>query len=240
MKIWANSGDSHLVEPDDLFTTSLPRSTGRAHAPVGEGRRRQPRDDLRRRSGVPAAHAQGRHRAQGRERAHRRRAGPGRQRHEAAPGRPRSGGHLGRARVPLDRDLDVVDHRPEAARRRVRGRQRLGVRAPAVQRPLRLHGDDPAARRRARRRRDPPRRRHRVRRRVLLGDARPRRRRLAVRHVGARLGGDRRDRAGDRLSHRHRGPRRLDDARRSTSAGPAVRSSTTSRPPTAASGPSPS
>jgi predicted TIM-barrel fold metal-dependent hydrolase len=26
MKIWANSGDSHLVEPDDLFTTSLPRS----------------------------------------------------------------------------------------------------------------------------------------------------------------------------------------------------------------------
>ncbi len=24
MKIWANSGDSHLVEPDDLFTTSLP------------------------------------------------------------------------------------------------------------------------------------------------------------------------------------------------------------------------
>ena len=23
-KIWANSGDSHLVEPDDLFTTSLP------------------------------------------------------------------------------------------------------------------------------------------------------------------------------------------------------------------------
>jgi len=26
MKIWANSGDSHLVEPDDLFTTSLPSS----------------------------------------------------------------------------------------------------------------------------------------------------------------------------------------------------------------------
>lgn len=25
MKIWANSGDSHLVEPDDLFTTSLPK-----------------------------------------------------------------------------------------------------------------------------------------------------------------------------------------------------------------------
>ncbi len=24
MKIWANSGDSHLVEPDDLFATSLP------------------------------------------------------------------------------------------------------------------------------------------------------------------------------------------------------------------------
>jgi len=26
MKIWANSGDSHLVEPDDLFTSSLPAS----------------------------------------------------------------------------------------------------------------------------------------------------------------------------------------------------------------------
>jgi predicted TIM-barrel fold metal-dependent hydrolase len=26
MKIWANSGDSHLVEPDDLFTSSLPVS----------------------------------------------------------------------------------------------------------------------------------------------------------------------------------------------------------------------
>jgi predicted TIM-barrel fold metal-dependent hydrolase len=26
MKIWANSGDSHLVEPDDLFTSSLPPS----------------------------------------------------------------------------------------------------------------------------------------------------------------------------------------------------------------------
>jgi predicted TIM-barrel fold metal-dependent hydrolase len=25
MKIWANSGDSHLVEPDDLFTSSLPK-----------------------------------------------------------------------------------------------------------------------------------------------------------------------------------------------------------------------
>ena len=25
-KIWANSGDSHLVEPDDLFTTSLPEA----------------------------------------------------------------------------------------------------------------------------------------------------------------------------------------------------------------------
>lgn len=25
MKIWANSGDSHLVEPDDLFTTNLPK-----------------------------------------------------------------------------------------------------------------------------------------------------------------------------------------------------------------------
>jgi predicted TIM-barrel fold metal-dependent hydrolase len=25
MKIWANSGDSHLVEPDDLFTASLPK-----------------------------------------------------------------------------------------------------------------------------------------------------------------------------------------------------------------------
>jgi len=25
-KIWANSGDSHLVEPDDLFTSSLPKS----------------------------------------------------------------------------------------------------------------------------------------------------------------------------------------------------------------------
>ncbi len=25
-KIWANSGDSHLVEPDDLFRDSLPAS----------------------------------------------------------------------------------------------------------------------------------------------------------------------------------------------------------------------
>ena len=25
-KIWANSGDSHLIEPEDLFTTSLPAS----------------------------------------------------------------------------------------------------------------------------------------------------------------------------------------------------------------------
>jgi predicted TIM-barrel fold metal-dependent hydrolase len=28
MKIWANSGDSHLVEPDDLFITSLPKELG--------------------------------------------------------------------------------------------------------------------------------------------------------------------------------------------------------------------
>ena len=75
------------------------------------------------------------------ETAARSRAGARRQRHEAAARGPRPGGHLGRAGVPLDRDLDVVDPRSRAARRRVRVDQRLGVRVPAVLAPLRVHGD---------------------------------------------------------------------------------------------------
>ena len=55
MKIWANSGDSHLVEPDDLFTTSLPTE-------LAERMPRSVKDPdgthetlLHRRPGVPAA-----------------------------------------------------------------------------------------------------------------------------------------------------------------------------------------
>ena len=30
-KIWANSGDSHFIEPADLFDERLPAEIGRAH-----------------------------------------------------------------------------------------------------------------------------------------------------------------------------------------------------------------
>ena len=36
-KIWANSGDSHLVEPDDLFEDSLPRAPSPTTTPPSTG-----------------------------------------------------------------------------------------------------------------------------------------------------------------------------------------------------------
>ena len=52
VKIWANSGDSHLSEPADLFAPP-PRRPRRAHAAQRQGRRRPPGDDPRRRPVVP-------------------------------------------------------------------------------------------------------------------------------------------------------------------------------------------
>ena len=103
-KIWANSGDSHLIEPADLFATHLP-------ADLAERMPRSVKDDdgsyetihvdgqsFRRR--MPASGLHGRDRGVARSRRTRRRSASRRtrarrQRPDAAPGRPRRGGHLG-------------------------------------------------------------------------------------------------------------------------------------------------
>ena len=57
-KIWANSGDSHLMEPADLFETRLPADIAKRMPRQREGSRRLLGDGLRRRPGVPPADAQ--------------------------------------------------------------------------------------------------------------------------------------------------------------------------------------
>ena len=239
-KIWANSGDSHLVEPDDLFTSSLPPALADAHAAQRQGRRRRMGDDPRRRPGVPPA-ACPRPRLTDENGLTVDRASAGRQRHDAAPGRPRPGGHLGRARVPVDRDLDVVDPGPRrcwppAAARSTTGRSSTSG-SPALRRAPRRSrcSTSSSAVAEIKRAAEPRLQGGVLLRRARLGVERLERRRrwepvwAALEETGLVLGF-------------HIGTEPHDAstiARRRTSAGPAARCSTTWRPPTAASGPSP-
>ena len=52
-KIWANSGDSHFLEPEDLWRDEPAAAAGRAHAAGGQGSRRRVGDRARRRHDVP-------------------------------------------------------------------------------------------------------------------------------------------------------------------------------------------
>lgn len=116
-KIWANSGDSHLVEPDEVFATCLPPAVA-ARMP------RSVQDDDGR---METIHVDGE--------SFRRRI-------------PRSIGMkdgVGRARVPVDRGLDVVDPRSGTARDRVPGHQRLGDLVPTLLTSIRADRNDSVA-----------------------------------------------------------------------------------------------
>ena len=145
-KIWANSGDSHLMEPADLFETRLPADIADRMPSQRQGSRRLVGDSVRRRPGVPPADAQDA-RWDPQPRRHDRRSGSRRQRPAPEAEGSRPGRGVGRGHLPLDRGLVLQHPHPRGRRRRSPGDQRLGRRVPVGFAPLRLHGHDPASRR---------------------------------------------------------------------------------------------
>ena len=130
-KIWADSGDSHLSEPSDLFTKNLPAGMAERmprsvkdddgiHETIyvdGQTfRRRMPRMGAAARH-TPEAIEALRQQAQGRAGRELRRgadARTGRERPGAAPAGPRRRRRLGRGDLPVARHLVVLDPRPGA------------------------------------------------------------------------------------------------------------------------------
>ena len=147
-KIWADSGDSHLSEPTDLFTKNLPagmadrmprsvKDDDGIHETIyvdGQTfRRRMPRMGATARQAPetiealrnkpkdvpPESFAEVLTRA------------PGCERPQAAAAGPRRRRHLGRGDLPVTRHLVVLDPRPAPVARGREGDQRLGDRVPA-------------------------------------------------------------------------------------------------------------
>ena len=238
-KIWANSGDSHFLEPADLFDRRPAAGAGGADAARGEGPRRQWEtvhiDGQSFRRPLPRADRDGEFAA----RRSRPRRPPGANDTGAAEG-PRPGGHLGGGRLPLARHVGRRRSDPVLVREALEARQRLG------------HRVDPEGARRARRR---PRRS----RCSTSTDAVAEMERAAGLGLPRGLPADRAAPGAGRLDnrrhweplwaaaeeagmvlalpHRHRA-RRRSRPRRLLPRARAARSSTTSRRPTAASGPS--
>ena len=144
-KIWANSGDSHLVEPDDLFTDGLPRPRW----PIGCRAASRTTTASGRRSTSTASSS-----------------GAACPRPSVSP-TSRGARWSERAPGANDKELRLRDldgegiwgelvypsigiwmssiQDPELHGRRLRGDQRLGHRVPALLAALRVHRDDPAA-----------------------------------------------------------------------------------------------
>ena len=191
-KIWANSADSHVLEPADLWLQSLPPRLARA-GPARRARR-QVRDPLHRRraDGPSAERLHGRHAPAG---------GPG-PRHPAEG--PRSRRRLGPARVPVHGLLDRQDHRPGAGPGDGAGLERLGARRdPEQEQAGHPHRVRVHRRHRRRGRRAGARRRARLPGRVPAQPDPPRRG-VRTRGVGAVLGRRGAGRRRARLPHRHR------------------------------------
>ena len=162
-KIWANSGDSHFLEPDRHLRRSPAGRACRADAALGEGRRRHEGNRLHRRRILRAAAAEAdpRWRVRGRDDRDAQCATAGCTQHLRAAQGPRPGGHLGRGHLPVARHVGQHDHRPGAGPRGREGRERLGAGGDPERRarPSRRDRDAAAARRGGRRRRGLPRQR---------------------------------------------------------------------------------
>ena len=254
VKIWANSGDSHIVEPPTCSAEAAGPHPG-AHAPQREGPRAatsRPSTSTARSSAASCPSP---------SRARRRRRGAS----AASPPAPKDSDEdeyitrvIG-ANDPESRLKDLDDEgvwaeviypslgiwafnirTPEVAREGVRVinefvldfQQQSPRFVCCASIPL-VDVDDAVGR-------GPPGQGRGLPHRLPAGAAAARPPRLAARRVGPDVGRLRRDRDGHRLPHRHRAPRRPPSAPASTTGAGAGPSSTTWRRPTAASGPSPS
>ena len=124
-KIWAHSGDSHFLEPEDLFQQILPAALAE-RMPWSE---RDGDDEIVHVDGktsppqaAEARHEEGQRRARhhGAQHATTRRA-----RHPGAPARPRPRRGVGRGHLPLARALEPLDQGPGAGARGQPRRERV-------------------------------------------------------------------------------------------------------------------
>ena len=116
-KIWANSGDSHLMEPADLFETRLPADIADRMPRSVKDPGRLVGDGLRRRTGVPSPDAQDARRDP-QPRRNDRRPGPGSQRSPPEAEGSRPGRRVGRGHLSLDRRVVLQHSHPRDRRRR--------------------------------------------------------------------------------------------------------------------------